>query len=247
MPVFERQGVSLAYDVYGRGYPILLFAPGGMRSRSAMWPSPPTGPQRSWCDWTQVLAESHQIVAMDQRNAGRSRAPISPEDGWDTYAADHLALMDHLGYERFHVLGGCIGSSFSLKLSQIAPARISAAVLQNPIGLHPDEPDYFPAAFADWSQELMSMRPDLDANAVAAFGQNMWDHDFVFSVDRAFARRCPTPSLVLPGNDIPHPRVIGLELADLIPGSERLVDWKGPQHLAAQRQCVTTFLARHTP
>jgi pimeloyl-ACP methyl ester carboxylesterase len=42
---------------------------------------------------------------MDQRNAGRSRT-IDGSDGWHVYAADHLALADHLGLHRFHVMGG---------------------------------------------------------------------------------------------------------------------------------------------
>ena len=32
MAVFERGEVSLHYEVFGDGFPILLFAPGGMRS-----------------------------------------------------------------------------------------------------------------------------------------------------------------------------------------------------------------------
>jgi len=52
---------------------------------------------------------------------------------------------------------------------------------------------------------------------------------------------------VLPGNDIPHPRVTGLELAELLPNNECLIDWKGPEHLDAQLQSVVDFLAAHTP
>ena len=33
MPSFERAGVSLYYEEFGAGHPLLLFAPGGMRSR----------------------------------------------------------------------------------------------------------------------------------------------------------------------------------------------------------------------
>ena len=212
MPVFERDGISIAYDVAGEGFPVLLFAPGGMRSRAGMWPAAPGGPQRPWCDWTVELAQHTRVIAMDQRNAGRSKAPIRGEDGWASYAADHLALMDHLGIDRFLAVGGCIGASFCLKLAELAPERIVAAVLQNPIGLHPEHPTYFPDAFAEWAQEQMAARDDLDPAAVQQFGHNMWDGGFVFSVDRAFARRCPMPSLVLPGTDVAHPAVIGAEL-----------------------------------
>ena len=54
---------------------------------------------------------SYRLIGMDQRNAGRSVADVKPDHGWHTFAADHLALMDHLGFKKFHVMGGCIGGS----------------------------------------------------------------------------------------------------------------------------------------
>jgi len=247
MPVLKRDDAEIHYEEYGSGYPVLLFAPGGMLSRGEMWHSPAAGPARAWNDWTQVLAESYRVVAMDQRNAGRSHGGIEADHGWHTYAADHLALMDHLGIERCHTLGGCIGSSFCLTLCKFAPERISAAVLQNPIGVHPEFPTYFQDGFATWADKLCSERPDLDRSAVQTFGQNMWGGEFVFNVSRDFVRNCRTPSLVLPGTDTAHPHVIGLEVAELLPNSEILVDWKGPNHLDEQRGRVIDFLARHTP
>ncbi len=74
MPVFEREGVSLYYEEYGSGYPLLLFAPGGMRSSIEFW-------RRSPFDPTADLAGDFRVIAMDQRNAGRSRAPIGAGGG----------------------------------------------------------------------------------------------------------------------------------------------------------------------
>ena len=124
MPVLKRPDGEIHYEEYGQGYPILLFAPGGMRSRAEMWHDPAGGPPRPWSDWTQSLAGSYRVIAMDQRNAGRSRTAIEADHGWHTYAADHLALMDHLGFRQFHTLGGCIGGSFCLKLCEVAPDRV---------------------------------------------------------------------------------------------------------------------------
>jgi pimeloyl-ACP methyl ester carboxylesterase len=245
--MLKRDDAEIYFEEYGRGYPVLLFAPGGMRSRIEMWHAPQHGPPRSWNDWTEVLASRYRVVAMDQRNAGRSRGAIAADHGWHTYAADQLAVMEHLGLRRFHTLGGCIGASFCLALCKIVPERISAAVLQNPIGLHPEHCSYFPESFAAWAQEQHAARADLYALHVQAFGRNMWDGDFVFSVGRDFARRCSVPCLVLPGNDTPHPAVIGSELADLLPKAERLDNWKGPQHLDEQRRCVVSFLDKHAP
>jgi hypothetical protein len=75
----------------------------------------------------------------------------------------------------------------------------------------------------------------------------MWDPDFVFSVDRAFVRDCPVPTMLLPGTDTPHPAVTSAELAALLPGVEVLTDWRGPTYLDQQRDRVVAFLKRHTP
>ncbi len=248
MPDLNRPDGRIHYSVQGSGFPVLLYAPGGLRSRIAMWSSPPDGPPRPWVDWTQALpAAGFTAIAMDQRNAGASVTAIETDHGWHTYAADHLALMDHLGFGRFHVLGGCIGGSFCLKAIETAPDRVASAVLQNPIGLHPTEQTYFPDSHAEWSREQRAKRPELSETALAGFGRNMWDHDFVFCVDRAFARRCPAPTMLLPGTDIPHPAATSAELAELLPGVEVLTDWRGLQHLQQQHDRVLAFLRRHTP
>jgi pimeloyl-ACP methyl ester carboxylesterase len=248
MAVLNRPDGEIHYQVFGEGYPVLLFAPGGLRSRMEMWSAPAGGPPRPWVDWTQALpAAGFTAIAMDQRNAGQSRADIRADHGWHTYTADHLALMDHLGFDTFHVLGGCLGGSFCLKAVQIAPERVTAAVLQNPIGLNPEHPNYFPDGHTEWGREQRTARPDLNEEAIAAFGRNMWDAEFVFCVGRAFARGCPAPTFLLPGTDIPHPAVTSAELATLLPGVEVLTDWRGPAHLAQQETRVVSFLKRHTP
>ena len=75
----------------------------------------------------------------------------------------------------------------------------------------------------------------------------MWDHDLVFCVDRDFCRTCPVPTMLLPGTDIPHPAATSAELEALLPGVEVVRDWRGPDHMDAQRDRVVSFLKRHTP
>jgi len=43
------------------------------------------------------------------------------------------------------------------------------------------------------------------------------------------------------------PDATAAELAVLLPGVEVLQDWKGPEHLEAQRSQVPAFLEKHTP
>lgn len=247
MPMLQRPDGEIYYEEFGKGFPVLLFAPGGLRSRLEMWHHPASGPRRTWCDWTQVLADAgYHVVAMDQRNAGQSKTAIEADHGWHTYGADHLALMDHVGADRFHVLGGCIGGSFCMMAAKTAPARVVAQVLQNPIGLNSEHPKFFQEMHADWSREIRAARPEVSEADLAGFGRNMWDHDFVFCADRAFVRGCQTPSFLLPGSDTPHPAETSAELAELLPNVEVLTDWRGPDHLAEQERRVVAFLKAHT-
>jgi len=192
-----------------------------------------------------VLGRRYRVVAMDQRNAGRSRTRIDASDDWHTYAGDHLALADHLGVDRFHVMGGCIGASFCLTLCELASRRISAAVLQNPIG-HADNRDIFHNLVQTWAKGIREERPDIDERILNRFGDNMFGGDFVFSVSREFVRQCSVPILVMPGDDPPHPKVIAEEIAELAPNMEMLRQWKGPDHLQTAIERVTQFLKSHT-
>jgi pimeloyl-ACP methyl ester carboxylesterase len=248
MPMLKVPDGEIYYEVQGSGYPLMIFAPGGLRSELAFWrrsPSDPAAPA-AWMDPMAVLGNKYRVVAMDQRNAGRSRTRIDATDDWHTYAGDHLALADHLGLERFHLMGGCIGGSFCLTLCELAPNRITAAVLQNPIG-HADNRDVFQNLVQSWAKGIREERPDIGMRVFNKFGDNMFGGDFVFSVSREFVRRCKVPLLVMPGDDPPHPRVIGEEIAELAPDVEVLRQWKGPQHLQAAIERVTQFLDRHTP
>jgi pimeloyl-ACP methyl ester carboxylesterase len=248
MPVLSRPDGEINYLTFGEGFPVLLFAPGGLRSSMGFWRSPAEGPPRPWVDWTKALPEAgFTAIAMDQRNAGKSRAGVKSDHGWHTYAADHLALMDHLGFERFHTLGGCIGGSFCMMLAKTAPDRVVAQVLQNPIGLHPEHPEFFPNSHAEWSKEMLAARPELNATDLEGFGRNMWPREFIYCADRDFVRGCTTPSFLLPGSDIPHPAATSAELAQLLPDVEVLDPWRGPDHLAEQDRRVTGFLRAHTP
>ena len=249
MPVFERDGTEIHYDVYGDGHPLLLFAPGGMHSVAQMWKARPGSPGEHlpWINPPAELSDDFQVVAMDQRNAGRSHAPITRADGWNSYSADHLALMDYLNFDRVHVMGGCIGSSYCLNLCQAAPDRVSAAVLQNPIGLSEENRPLFLGMFDSWAAELQDRRGDVKSDALAAFRQSMFGGDFVFSVDRDFVRACRVPFLVLAGNDEFHPRPVAEEIADLAPDAELVLQWTSPTHHDETLARIRAFLRAHSP
>ena len=240
MPTFKRGDVSIYYEEFGAGYPILLFAPGGMRSSIGFWANSPFDP-------TRELATNFRVIAMDQRNAGNSTAPITANDGWDTYTGDHIALLDHLGIKQCHVMGGCIGGSYSLGIIKAAPNRISAAILQNPIGLSPRNRDLFFKMFDTWADALKSQHPKLDDAAQRRFRDRMYGGDFVFNVSPDFVRSCKTPMLILGGNDDYHPMETSKEIAALAPNAELVENWKTPDVIGATVRRVREFLIAHTP
>jgi pimeloyl-ACP methyl ester carboxylesterase len=248
MPVFTRSDAEIHYEVHGSGFPLLLFAPGGLRSQLAFWRASPANPNAPapWMNPMVDLASRFTVIGMDQRNAGDSRGSVTETHGWHTYASDHLALMDHLGFRRFHVMGGCIGASYCFTLCEMAPERVTAAVLQNPIGLHENR-DTWDEGISGFVKTMLARDPSLTEDVIKKFGHNMFGGDFVFSVSRDFVKRCPTPLFLQPGIDKPHPAATSAQIEQLAPNLEVQKDWRGPTHLAESIRRVTDFLTKHTP
>jgi pimeloyl-ACP methyl ester carboxylesterase len=239
MPIFKRDDVELYYEEHGQGFPVLLIAPGGMRSSVAFWQRTPWNP-------IEHLSPHYRVIAMDQRNAGQSVAPVRATDGWHVYTADQLALLDYLGVERFHVIGMCIGGSYITALIQAAPQRVASAVILQTIGLDNNRQAFYEMCDS-WARELKPRRPETNEEAWEAFKHNMYDGDFVFTVSRDFVSRCQTPLLILMGNDLHHPPSTSRELAALAPNATLIERWKEPEHQEAAKRAIERFLAQHTP
>lgn len=248
MPMLKRPDAEIYYEVHGRGFPLLLYAPGGLRSQVGMWgdPSPNYPNGLPWMDPRTALADSFTVIAMDQRNAGKSVADVKPDHGWHTFAADHLALLDHLGFGKFHVMGGCIGGSYCFEAIEQAPGRVAAAVLQNPIGLWENH-DTWDAAVKGYDETVRARDPSISPATIQSFGHNMFGGDFVFSVTRDFVKACRTPLYLQPGIDKPHPAQTSAEIAALAPNIEVQKDWRGPEFLLESIRRVREFLTRNTP
>ena len=238
MPYFTNDDTRIYYEESGAGFPVLLIAPGGMKSAIPVWGNAPWHP-------VEQLSGEFRVIAMDQRNAGRSSAPVSPDDSWHVYTADQLGLMDHLGIDRFHVAGMCIGGTYAMSLIEAAPQRVSSAVMFQPIGLS-DNRDAFYAMFNGWAEELKQARDDVADADLEAFRETMYGGDFVFSVSRDFAESVATPLLVLLGNDLYHPSSISREVVALAQNAELIERWKEPEDQGAAKARVLEFLRQHS-
>lgn len=234
--ILDVGDAHIHYSEHGSGFPVLALAPGGMRSAAAVWERMPWNP-------IAELASTHRVIAMDQRNAGASTAPVTGAESWATYTADHLALLDHLGVDQFHVAGMCIGGSFVLGLLQAAPRRVDRAVVLQPIGLDGNR-EAFRELFDKWAAELTPQHPEASGAEWTAYREAMYGGDDVlFSVPESFLATITAPLLVLQGNDLHHPPTASRLLASTVRDARLLERWKDPTDLPAARATIAEFLA----
>ena len=248
MPFYERGDVRIHYEESGSGFPLLLIPGGGLNATVGFFTN------GAPFDPFAAFAGDYRCIAMDLRNAngGQSSGPVEIDRPWDSYADDQLGLMDHLGIDRFMVMGFCIGGPFIWNLLRRAPGRIVAAVLAQPSGSRPEMRDlFYETNMAGWGPALCARRPDVTMPMVEAFLSRMYrsNPDFVFTVTRDFVRGCQTPIMILP-DDIPaHPLAVAMESAKLAPNAQvSLYPWKDPKELIplAVRH-VRTFLKANLP
>jgi pimeloyl-ACP methyl ester carboxylesterase len=247
MRFYEKGAVRIHYEEAGSGFPLLLIAGGGLNSTIAGF----TGPSSPFDPIAEFKGE-YRCIASDLRNAvtGYSTGPLEADRPWDAYTDDHIGLMDHLGVDKFMVMGFCIGGPLIWNLLKRAPGRVVAAVLAQPSGSRPEARDlFYENNMKNWAPPLVAKRPDLSMETAEKFLTKMYRNnpDFVIAVTRDFVRNCQTPVLILP-DDIPaHPYAVAMESAMLAPNAEvSMYPWKEPKERIplAIRQ-IRSFLRAH--
>ena len=246
---YERGPVRIYYEEAGSGFPLLLLPGGGLNSTIAFF----TG--NSPFNAIEEFKGEYRCITADLRNApsGQSTGPVEVDRPWESYADDHLGLMDHLKIDKFMVMGFCIGGPFIGSLLKRAPNRVQAAVLAQPVGWRPEmrDPKYPGTFWKSWGPALIAKRPEITMETTDKFVTRMFetDPDFLFTVSREFMRSCQNPLLVLP-DDVPaHPLAVAMDCAMLAPKAEvSIFPWKLPKERIplAVRQ-IHSFLKAHRP
>lgn len=188
-----------------------------------------------WGPMVERMSSDRRCVTFDLRGHGRSdrRGPFGPED----YAADALAVLDHVGLERIHVIGTSFGGAAATALAAAAPDRVRSIVA---IGstLKPEGIDIDAAletvreagveAFFAQAVPVISFRPGADpalVNEAVAAASTDRDFDTVGAVVRgafstdllAVADAVRVPALVLTGEvDLTCPVAQGRAMADAL-------------------------------
>jgi pimeloyl-ACP methyl ester carboxylesterase len=244
--VYEKGPVRIYYEQYGTGFPLLLIAGGGLSGTIAGLSNP--------FNAIEEFKSDYRCIAADLRNApsGKSTGPLEVDRPWDSYTDDHLGVMDHLGIDKFMVMGFCIGGPFIWNLLKRAPNRVVAAVLAQPSGSRPEARNLFYETNSQgWGPELMKKRPEVAKETVDRFLTKMYraNPDFVFTVTRDFVKSCQTPVLILP-DDIPaHPFAVAMEAAMLAPKSQvSIYPWKEPkERIPIAIRHIRMFLKSNRP
>ena len=243
---YERGKVRIHYQEWGSGFPLLLISGGGLGGSTIKGLTNPF-------DAPGEFKAEYRCIGADLRTAnGESSGPLEVDRPWDQFADDQIGVMDHLGIDKFMVMGFCIGGPLIWNLLKRAPDRVVAGVLAQPSGSRPEMRDlFYDNNTKGWAPTLLKQRPDLTPDMVEKFLTRMYrtNPDFVFTVTRDFVRQCRTPVLILP-DDVPaHPYDVAMESAMLAPNAEvSIFPWKEPKERVplAVRQ-IRSFLRAHRP
>ncbi|MEQ9638868.1 MAG: alpha/beta hydrolase [Alphaproteobacteria bacterium] len=248
MAILENGPVRIHYKEAGSGFPLLVVPGGGLNATIAKLGGPGS------FDPLAEFADTYRVVAADLRNAvgGGSSGPVEVDRPWDAFADDQLAVMDHLGIDRFLLMGFCIGGPMCWNLMRRVPDRVVAAVLVHPSGVRPELPtQFYDNNSKGWAPEIRASRPDITAEMTDAFLRKMYpaEEEFLFTVTRDFVRNCQTPVLVMPDDIPPHPYAVAMESALLAPNAQvSLYPWREPaDRIPLALRHVRSFLAAHQP
>ena len=115
MPVIHAGDIEMYHEVHGSGDPLVLV--GGLASDISQW------------EWlTNWCAQTHRVLAFDNRGAGRTDKPDAPYT-IPMMANDTDALMEAVGMSRATVLGVSMGGRIALDLALDHPDRVDRLIL----------------------------------------------------------------------------------------------------------------------
>jgi len=87
-----------------------------------------------WEETMLALPPKYRAVAPDQRGLGESdrNVKINAQHGMSDFVDDAIALMDYLGYDKFHLVGNSLGGLVAWWMMADTPDRLLSVTLAGP-------------------------------------------------------------------------------------------------------------------
>jgi pimeloyl-ACP methyl ester carboxylesterase len=111
-----KDGIRIYYEAAGEGDPLLLIH--GQASN-----------RHAWDHLRDDFATRHQVIVYDHRGTGDSDRPTDRPYTTRGFAADAVAILDHMGIERTHAYGTSMGGRITQWLGIDHGSRMGALVL----------------------------------------------------------------------------------------------------------------------
>ncbi len=220
----EVNGINLYYETHGSGRPLILLH-GGLGSGEMFGPVLP------------LLAERHQVVAVDLQGHGRTADIDRPIDV-QLMAGDIAALIDHLRLATPDLVGYSLGGGVALHTAAKYPAKVRRLVVAS-ANLRPDaiytemraQQGQVSAAAAEFMRDTpmyqlyqrVAPRPEDFPRLLDKIGEAM-SKDFDFTEE---VRGLQVPTLVVAADADMAPPSHYVEVFKLLDGGLRDGGWMG--------------------
>jgi len=130
VPSAVIDGIATRYEVVGEGPALLMYAPGGFDATIEKWSTQGVYNRIRLLDH---LPKKYRCIVFDRRECGRSGGRVE-RITWRHYVRQGKGLLEHLGIERAHLMGACMGVCPVLAFAVEHPAAVQSMVLYWPVG-----------------------------------------------------------------------------------------------------------------
>lgn len=180
MPTATVNGVSLYYEIHGDGPNLAMIEGTGYD----LW---------MWYRQIPAFREHFRVLVYDNRGVGRSDAPPGPYSHREN-AADLAGLLDHLGWDRTHVLGVSMGGFIAQEFALAHAGRLNRLVL---VATGFGGPNMAPVP----AEAIAAMTPDpglspqdkIRRAMPVAFGNRRWPEEHAEEFERIVSWRLQYP------------------------------------------------------
>ncbi len=114
MPFAQVPGGQIAYDIAGQGDPVVFIS--GLGGMAGFWSAQ-----------VEAFSPAFRVLTFDHRGVGGSTG--APPYSVALWSDDVLALLDHAGAERAHLVGHSTGGIIAQEFAVAHPGRVRSLVL----------------------------------------------------------------------------------------------------------------------